>query len=227
MAYDDSEALQPDNSYRLGGYIFDLNVSYIHEPDEDLVAISAICNGPDGRRESAPIYVPNGTMIESWSVEANETEATVYAHVVVTPPDYGIVEPFIPSDLVPGTKYGDERLVVMSGYSELIKTAYCPGFTVVNASLTFVTTRMYAEPTQGWGMGYGAQTAFTYKGKTVYYGTGGATFSYWNSFGSGQMSAEQTLSAPMVAWIMFYGQGGRTESDEMIGRFAINLCYLE
>lgn len=79
MAYDDSEALQPDNSYGLGGYTFDLNVSYIHEPDEDLVAVSAICNGPDGRRESAPVYVPNGTAVESWYVEANETEASVYA----------------------------------------------------------------------------------------------------------------------------------------------------
>lgn len=90
MAYDDSEALQPDNSYGLGGYTFDLNVSYIHEPDEDLVAISAICNGPDGRRESAPIYVPNGATVESWYVEANETEASVYAFIKYNQPSGAI-----------------------------------------------------------------------------------------------------------------------------------------
>lgn len=82
MAYDDSEALQPNSTYSLGGYTFELKVQNVHEPGEpDVVSVFAICRSPDGTRETVPMDFPAGTTVESWTVEANETEASVYAKI--------------------------------------------------------------------------------------------------------------------------------------------------
>lgn len=80
MAYNDSGELPVSQStYSLGGYTFELKVQTVHEPGEpDVVSVYAICRGPDGTRETQAVDYPASATVESWSVECNETEASVY-----------------------------------------------------------------------------------------------------------------------------------------------------
>lgn len=87
MAYDDGEDLQPNSTYSLGGYTFELKVQKVHEPGEpDVVSVFAICRSPDGTRETVPMDFQDGTKVNSWSIEANETEASVYVKADVPEP---------------------------------------------------------------------------------------------------------------------------------------------
>lgn len=86
MAYNESGEIPVSQStYSLGGYTFELKVQNVHEPgEEEVTSIFAICRGPDGTRETQAIDFPAGTTVESWSVEANETEASVYVEIAGT-----------------------------------------------------------------------------------------------------------------------------------------------
>lgn len=84
MAYNDSGELPVSQSiYQLGGYTFELKVQNVHEPgEEEVVSIYAVCRGPDGSRETQASDFSTDTTINSWNVEANETESSVYANIM-------------------------------------------------------------------------------------------------------------------------------------------------
>ena len=218
MAYKDSEELKVNERYPLGDYSFRIERSSVPGSSND--KIEAICTDKDGKNARKSIQVPSSTEILGWYVEANETEASIY---ITVSEHYGIIQPFLPSSLIPGSEYGSQILTITSGSSSLLKTLYYDYNNVVNASLTPVGTRFYNPATQGWGMGYGAGTAFTYAGKTVYWSASTTPFDYWNTFGTGQKSARQVLPANMLAWIMFYGESGEKPTDKLVARFAIDL----
>jgi len=219
MATKDSEELKSDERYPLGDYSFRIERSSVPGSTND--KIEAICT-KGGKNARKSIQVPSSTELYGWYVEANEDTTDVYA--VIISDQYNLVSPFIPSDLIPGNTYGRYILETISGSSNLIKTVWMDGASIVNASLTPVATSLYSPETGGWSMDYNAGSKFTYQGKTVYYGVVSATFEYWNSFGSGSRSASQQYDAPMLAWIMFYGMSGSEEEKEiLVGRFAIDL----
>lgn len=74
MASNSSGPLNPSDSYTLGSYVFTLQ----NVVSEDERIIQAHITGPEGSAAKG-ITVETSAKIESWSVEANETEATVYA----------------------------------------------------------------------------------------------------------------------------------------------------
>lgn len=91
MAYNESGELPVGQGYWLGNYSFELHVDQVHEPgEEDVVSVYAVCRhispgGTQESRETQAVDFPAGTTVESWSVEANESEASVYASVKGNP----------------------------------------------------------------------------------------------------------------------------------------------
>ncbi len=74
--HNDSNAISPGESYTLGKYTFTIQ-NIVSEGER---VIQAHCSGPEGNAAKG-ITVEESTKLISWTVEANETEATVYATV--------------------------------------------------------------------------------------------------------------------------------------------------
>ena len=80
MAVKDSGVLAWGSRYNLGEYSFRIERSSVPGSTND--KIEAICT-KGGKNARKSIQVPSSDNVESWYVEANETEATVYALVEV------------------------------------------------------------------------------------------------------------------------------------------------
>ena len=76
-AHKDSDQIPSDQNYTLGGYSFRVERSSVPGSTND--KIEAICTDKDGKNARKSIQVPSSTQLSGWFVEANETEATVYA----------------------------------------------------------------------------------------------------------------------------------------------------
>ena len=77
MAHKDSDELKTDERYPLGDYSFRIERSSVPGSTND--KIEAICTDKDGKNARKSIQVSSSTQLSGWFVEANETEATVYA----------------------------------------------------------------------------------------------------------------------------------------------------
>lgn len=229
MAYNDSGELSVSQStYSLGGYTFELKVQTVHEPGEpDVVSVYAICRGPDGTRQTQAVDFPAGTKITGWYVEANETEASVYA--------FGEFEGG-EIDIGPITKpVASAAVATLVRLKETFSYQVEGGVTTQtvsgsNARQLFASTVpnavWHGTRPEGTDDGRGTCSAFTHNGLTVYWATrsGGYAGTITKADPNLGISLDTLYSyAKQVAWSMIY-EGREGESGEkLIGRFAIDL----
>lgn len=249
MAYDDSGELSAEQkTYSLGGYSFDLKVENVHEPGEpDVVSVFAICHSPDGNRETVPKDFPSGTKLQSWRVEANETEATVYATLKQDVPEIdtgNLPQPFAVSDgsfwvQSPSTTHtgsGDAQIVWFADTDLFANNQGWLGVQICSSSPNASITK-----TAKWSGGERTETlkctaSYTYQGKTVYYydHAYGQDYNFiyvyqgytTSGFTVNKLTQGFSLRKPQeVAWAAIYGNGGEEKDAEevMIARFAIDI----
>lgn len=201
MAYNDSGELPVSQStYSLGSYTFELKVQTVHEPGEpDVVSVFAICRGPDGTRETQAVDYPASATVESWRVECNEKEATVYA----------TVNNNIPIVTVQSVEY--------TGY---YFNTYGPAERLATFSGRLNFGVILAASSQGTLTG-----SFTYYGKTVYYYAVEGTFpSFLNPRYDEVLNSDGWPSnVPLTAWSMIYGSAVGDNGEKLVARFAIDI----
>lgn len=191
--------------------------------------IVAQCESPDGTmRTAASRTWPSGTQVLGWSVEANETEASVYAK---------IKKPKVGPDLpkfsynygsCSGITYLDDTLTLMGSF-------YFSTFFLNDSYNAFIASdsSIPSHPDISWS---GSVTTrwnntrdryyYTYDGKTAYYATivnnnGTLTFFKSSDVANSQLSFSDRGK---MAWIMVYGsQGDEKEEDVLVARFAIDI----
>ena len=78
MAYKDSSEIANNSNYALGEYSFRIERSSVPGSSND--QITAICT-QGGKNARKSIQIPSNAQMSGWYVEANETEATVYAMI--------------------------------------------------------------------------------------------------------------------------------------------------
>lgn len=214
MAYDDSEALQPNSTYSLGGYTFELKVQNVHEPGEpDVVSVFAICRSPDGTRQTVPMDFPSGTTVESWTVEANETEASVYVQIRKKGTNPFNLPPFTYTPDYTGTLVtwpSSNRYSVVD--ASIVGTSITQG-------VPYAVNCVVGSKTRGTAM-----QPYTYDGKTAYYypisvdtiktGIAPPVYSELSNYGKAR-----------IAWTMLYGDtsGKDVVENELVARFAIDI----
>lgn len=79
MAVKDSGEIATNSNYALGDYSFRIERTSVPGSTKD--KLEAICTDKDGKNARKSIQVPSSTKLNGWYVEANETEATVYASI--------------------------------------------------------------------------------------------------------------------------------------------------
>lgn len=181
--------------------------------------IVAKCVSPDGEtRTAASRTWPAGTQVRGWSVEANETEASVYCKISK-------------SGLIPNVFVGSELARIVEPDATYIwwlagngDGAYSPGiitaagltgaFTVgetYTAVSTYTLESIYPSA-HLWGPRYGAER-YVHDGVTYYYHFDGV-----NVGQSGYASVKAAADAIIPAALIHDGA-----EDVLIARFAINL----
>lgn len=232
MAYNDSGELPKEQSqYDLGGYSFELKVQNVHEPGEpDVTSVFAICHSPDGTRETVPMDFPAGTTVESWNVEANETEATVYATIKYEDVDLPTCV-FKPIQLMAaGTVFAQKINGWTPGafFNFPAVTYYAGGndFSHYNALVVSPSPgEAYLEYESGGRGGGGTLAKFTYRNKDVYY------YSFSPIGSSAEVLAEPLntydpshgSNIAQTAWMALYGEDAGKTEEVLIARFAIDL----
>lgn len=208
MAYNDSGELPKEQSqYDLGGYSFELKVQNVHEPGEpDVTSVFAICHSPDGSRETVPMDFPAGTTVDSWRVEANETEATVYATITNKENNPWDIPSFTPV-IITELPYSTAHKNVYSIPVHFIKTNKYTGVAAASSFFTEDDQQGYIYNARNW----------TYDGKTV----------YWIVSADNGMTdypiVEIAIEAGKLAWQMIYGSFEDETTEQIIARFAIDI----
>lgn len=227
MAVKDSNEIATDSNYSLGDYSFHVERSAGTSPNYD--KIEAICT-KDGKNARKSIQVDSKTKLNGYYVEANGTEATVYA--IVDYPTYSEDEKS--SDFYHDVPYGSyvhvergrydsvtvagNRVVANSSGSRLIAA-------LANTSEIFTIQYDQDTPREEHASGSG----YTYQGKTAYWGgvdiVDGSVVSIDGPTLSPEMS--RNLDTGKLAWTLVYGtDSGEIEYEErvmLVGRFAIEL----
>jgi hypothetical protein len=224
MAVKDSEELKTDERYPLGDYSFRIERSSVPGSTND--KIEAICTDKDGKNARKSIQVASGTKLFGWYVEANETEATVYA--IVSAPLPGGDRPMPIPCAASGQIFYELGGVINSQISY---------FSSGSGLLTFAPNRVYSAVAASAAPGavndfYYADRGpeavawrrnltdtYTYNGKTVYY-------SIMNTHSILPGTATPTYSGPIdeiTAWRMIYGDAEGDEEERIVGRFAIDI----
>ena len=239
MAYNDSGELEPNSKYTLGSYEFELKVQNTHEAgEEDVVSVFAICRGPDGNRETVPKDFPKGTTVESWSVEANETEASVYAVLKSSKGGDDYSSDLDTSPAIQPIPVGNataefinvvtHKKQYISFYSDHKMTSYLSRANVIGNIIAGKRREQYTYNDSTGILDY----TYTYNGVTVFYVTAGITndTSFTSVSGAfingGEFVSIGFNTAAKIAWTIVYGDasGGEYEtSEELIARFAIDL----
>lgn len=223
MAYNDSGELSPSQSYQLGGYTFQLRSNY--DGDEEVTGIVARMTY-NGETKIGGIDIDGQATIESWSVEANETEATVYCTIK----KYDRKEGKATDELYPGV------IVPISGqanYASGVHNLMATGATFVcHSSGTIVGC--FREPgtftAQAWAYPgpsthtyqVSATTRYELNGKPFYYALTGAVY---DTVISPQRANENNIG--VLCYIALYGnvtpEGEGETTEVMVARFAIDL----
>lgn len=214
MAYDDSGELSTEQGqYNLGGYSFELEIQNVHEPGEpDVVSVFARCYGPDGTRETQAKDFPEGTTVEGWYVEANETEASVYATIQTSGNNPWDMPEFAPAVVsqIPYVPDGHWTLNYSIPVHAVKNSSHRYGTVAASSEFTYDNSQGSTYQSQSW----------TYNGKTVYYDI----LSDNGCSDVPDYSDELThFSTYQIAWQMIYGSFDDEEKDVLVGRFAIDL----
>ena len=213
MAYKDSDELKADERYPLGDYSFRIERSSVPGSTND--KIEAVCT-QDGKNARKSIQVPSSTQIAGWYVEANETEATVYATIqkLVSEEMDSDLETLLPKPIpttkdcnwsVPCLRPGDGTegtltMRVTSGDPIAVIVEQIDGRETVfiasstPSSVESITTYIWAGREHVLNKGFGTNQQYNYKGKTVYYNNNVANSSITSYFGKGDYS----LPMPIV-----------------------------
>lgn len=241
MAYNDSGELPVSQStYSLGGYTFEFKVETVHEPGEpDVVSVFAICRSPDGTRETVPMDFPAGTTVESWSVEANETEATVYANIKgpegpTIPAPYYKPVPSSPGRVVGYYRADSNRVLVGLGSNAVGTATWTDDLNDGSFTLLLAQTDspnpfadfLVADEHHGYPRDI---RSYTYNGLKAYYVTSfNANYSgiappVGYAVNSGSFPSVPVNVAGIIAWHMLYGKDAGVVKNELIARFAIDI----
>ena len=211
MASKDSGELAWGSAYSLGDYRFRVERSSGTSPNYD--KIEAICT-KDGKNARKSIQVVSSTKINGWYVEANETEASVYVNINEPPIDTGGIHQPVPCA---GSGVGSDPGGAVANYT------FISGGGLVTSwfnSSGGNNTHLWASSEPG-AVGYYSDnqgstsrqpctSTYTFNGKTVYYSTYTASWTYPSS----RVSLVEVCNggAPVsnvpvgaVAWAMVYG----------------------
>lgn len=179
--------------------------------------IVAQCESPDGEvRTAASRTWPAGTHVLQWSVEANETEASVFVSVVQRV-DIGNIESINQSTLCTATD-GSQFHTYASphGMLMLLGNTLFKVFATDSPGQSAIYT---AE--DGTSANWPMNQTYTANGKTVYYVSNSA------SWRTRPTILPQTVGsdpkADGIAWKMVYGDEMDYVQSKLIARFAINL----
>lgn len=254
MAYDDSGELSLEQStsmtsqgtYTLGDYEFYLLVS--KDPVNDKTYISAECtkgtaSGSDG------ITLDGVVDVESWRVEANETEASVY--IKTAPVEDLYLGPVLEGETLPrepefgyttkwrGAPYASyewscERTLAVGQIEvgERESTTYFVFASSQQTSYSYTVTPYYREDLEPTTSLTPLDNQFTYAGKTVYYKTyavvhmaGDIVTEVHGALVDKNIDNWSTISfiPSHIAWMLVYGDVDREGSEFLVARFAIDL----
>lgn len=241
MAYNDSGELPKEQStYDLGGYSFELKVENVHEPGEsDVTSVFAICHSPDGTRETIAKDFPVGTVIDGWCVEANETEASVYALIAESDPEGGKEYPSglgLPPEVknpIPCVSSVDGAYQTYEGGKHYSWTGgmFCSVRDDTDTNHTGLICALAAPGSVTWTREKSGTEhivcgkTYTYNGLTVYYTRRGGEASGEQSNLIPIATAPTSWNEASVAWAIVYGTPSKHKDpkEELIGRFAIDL----
>lgn len=235
MAYNESGELLPSQDYQLGSYTFQLRSNY--DGDEEVTGIVARMTY-NGETKVQGIDIDGQVTIESWSVEANETEASVYAVLKSSKggDDYSsdldtspAIQPIpVGNATVEYINIVTHKKQYISFYSDHKMTNYLGRENVIGNIIAGKRKEQYIYN----GISRTLDNAYTHNGLTVFYVTTGLTndapfTAISGAFinGGGIVSIDFSTAAK-IAWTMVYGDasGGEYEtSEELIARFAIDL----
>ena len=223
MAYNESGELSPSQSYQLGGYTFQLRSNY--DSDEEVTGIVARMTY-NGETKVQGIDIDGQVTIESWSVEANETEASVYCTIEKHKRDKGTAT----DKLYPGVTVPISN---SANYSSGIHDLMAYGTTFLCAASIGIygcskvpgsfTAQSWAYPgPQVHTYSRNMNTRYEVNGKPVYYNNTGAVYDTVTN--PKRSSIDNVL---ILCYIALYGDFTPEEkeesSEELIGRFEIDL----
>ena len=228
MAVKDSDQIATDSNYSLGDYCFRIERSSVPGSSND--KIEAICTDKDGKNARKSIQVPSSTQIDGWYVEANETEASVYAIIKENPaPTGGVPYPF---------PYSRGVGVVSSTTGRAVTTVTAPYVAIrqtdaKNCIFLFASDESSSghihetlEPGGTNDYDIAISSTATYNGKTVYYiTTNPGTTGYFSKKIGSMNPSDIGGSSPNwggIAWMMVYGDS-LDNVDKLVARFAIDL----
>lgn len=219
MAYKDSSEIASDSSYALGEYSFRIERTSVPGSSND--KIEAICT-KGGKNARKSIQVPSSTQLSGWFVEANETEATVYAIIATqglrhnVSPGAGLATLPFPN---PQSTDGS-RTYTLAGengayYCGVQKLDYYMGPLVISETSNDVTYMVH-EVLYGRESTYESRSNMNvrYNDKLYYFNSNS-----WVSSGEYVPITAQELVLAILPQII-----GEGEAEQiMIGRFAIDL----
>lgn len=221
MAYNNSEQIAVGDSYQLGEYTFTINTTV----SEGERVIQAHCSGPEGSAAKG-ISVPTTSQLEGWYVEANETEASVYA--LIKKAQYEPVELEQPAvlgvaavgDIISTFTDPETIITEIEGSAYVFRMPYTDGWTTCVAVSSSPCTIRVARR-NGSRPGAIILRASTYKGRTAYVGSIGTSE---NSIGwPWPISASQPIGAVNAAIVLITDSDSQEDSEEkLIARFAID-----
>ena len=229
MAYDNGEKVAPNSSYQLGEYEFEVQ-NVVSEGER---VIQAHMTGPEGSAAHG-ITVPTSYRFIGWSVEANETEATVYASIDVPIGESkewdvpGLNEPVYLTPVQIGdmwNKYNVPNTVVKE-VNGIVYAFVQKSETVLRLILCSSDRfSIKVARTNGSYESTIASGTHTYQGQTAYVSN---IFSGQETIGwPWEVSAPQSLSIANAATLAITGghpKGTDYATEErLVGRFAINL----
>lgn len=195
MAYKDSSEIATNSNYALGDYSFRNERSSVPGSSND--KIEAICTDKDGKNARKSIQVQSSTQMDGWYVEANDTEATVYAMIATIGGGSGGTL-LKPGDVIGQDGLGRQVVVVAAGGSSPV---YLVGITM--CSLSGFSVSWATVPSGGSGM-FMITSPTSYKGASFYVGT----------FNNAPADIEGAFNC-----LFSYGD----PEPVMVGRFAIDL----
>ena len=216
MAYKETQPNAAGTPSDLGEYTFNC----VFDDSPTLGQFARASMSKDGQTVYKTVSLPNNSQIQGYSIEANDTEATIYAVIKIPIGDgertSGLVD--VPVPYGSAVEYTQQTLYRPRVTQNAIEGCVITGLmsSPTYTQLKFVNAT--AEQRDGF-------LSFTYANKTVYYQVG--TLSVWTS--AAEWNPIPGLiwgSIADVAWTMIYGipSGDEYETKEiMVGRFAIDL----
>lgn len=233
MAHKESEQLESDERYALGGYSFRVERSAGTSPNYD--KIEAICTDKDGKNARKSIQIDSRDEFVGWYVEANDTTADVYVTLKIPDEEGKTSDLSYETEGVSNPIECASSIEVTRSDQQVIKHEFISG--------TGMVTGYYEQGTRYYKLIYASNdpnaklsgvlslsNSYTHNGKTVYYstlsGSAGMTVeSISPQLCEPRSGTIKSTDEPKVAWTMVYGISVEPEEEEtmLVGRFEIDL----